>query len=547
MRYRLNLDFLRCIPIRFLILQKFQLMIRKLLLVLSILTAVFVTSCRDDFNFEPSTGGLEFSKNTVYLDTVFTNIGSSTYRLKVYNRSDNDIKIPKIQLEKGVNSKFRIMVDGMTGDAGATGKIFSNVEMKAKDSMFIFIEVTANIADANPTDFLYTDKILFNHGNGSQQNVDLVTLIQDAIFIYPERTQSGNTYLYETATLGLDTNNTPIISGYTHTLVNSHPVNGDELHWTNTKPYVVYGFAFVPDGKELFIDSGARIYFHADAGLMIGRDGKLTVNGQNPTVAPLETDLANEVVFEGDRLEYSFDNVPGQWFGILNFSTRTDNVINHLTIKNATIGIYSDLIQTDDIPKYTITNSKIQNCSYAGMLSRKSTITGNNVVVNNCGTACFVAQLGGNYTFSHCTFNNNWYSNQHTAVYLSDYYETSDAHIYTDDAKNFTFTDCIIYGSNQNELQISKSSSSTTALNFNFNTCLIKSNVTNGNPFYPPTNTTNYINCSISNYNNIVNPKFKSVANHQLWPTVVIMLASNTTNDIFGVPNTYVGAYNVIP
>ena len=58
-------------------------------------------SCRQDFEFEDSTGNLEFSKETVYLDTVFTNIGSSTYTLKVYNKSDNDIKIPKIQLGQG--------------------------------------------------------------------------------------------------------------------------------------------------------------------------------------------------------------------------------------------------------------------------------------------------------------------------------------------------------------------------------------------------------------------------------------------------------------
>ena len=49
------------------------------------------SSCRKDFEFSPSTGSLQFSKDTVYLDTVFTNIGSSTYNLKVYNRSDNDI------------------------------------------------------------------------------------------------------------------------------------------------------------------------------------------------------------------------------------------------------------------------------------------------------------------------------------------------------------------------------------------------------------------------------------------------------------------------
>ena len=54
---------------------------------------IFWSSCRNDFEFSPSTGNLEFARDTVYLDTVFTNIGSSTYNLKVYNRSDEDIVI----------------------------------------------------------------------------------------------------------------------------------------------------------------------------------------------------------------------------------------------------------------------------------------------------------------------------------------------------------------------------------------------------------------------------------------------------------------------
>ena len=45
----------------------------------------FWNSCNDEINFELNENLLEFSKDTVYLDTVFTNIGSSTYNLKVYN------------------------------------------------------------------------------------------------------------------------------------------------------------------------------------------------------------------------------------------------------------------------------------------------------------------------------------------------------------------------------------------------------------------------------------------------------------------------------
>ncbi|MEG0917817.1 MAG: hypothetical protein RSF68_12465, partial [Myroides sp.] len=147
---------------------------------------VSLASCRDDFNFEPATGSeLTFSKDTVYLDTIFSNIGSSTYNLKVYNNSNKDIKIPSIRLGKGDNSNFRLMVDGMPG------KSFENIELLAKDSMFIFVETTVDIKQqTNNKDYLYTDEILFQAGS-NQQKVNLVTLVKDAVFLYPQKFQDG--------------------------------------------------------------------------------------------------------------------------------------------------------------------------------------------------------------------------------------------------------------------------------------------------------------------------------------------------------------------
>ena len=83
------------------------------------------SSCRKDFEFSPSTGSLTFSKDTVYLDTVFTNIGSSTYNLTVHNRSDNDISIPSVRLALGETSNYRLNVDGVAG------KSFENVVLLA--------------------------------------------------------------------------------------------------------------------------------------------------------------------------------------------------------------------------------------------------------------------------------------------------------------------------------------------------------------------------------------------------------------------------------
>src|SRR5690349_6871053 len=97
---------------------------------------ITVCSCRSDFSTVPSNGKLAFSKDTVFLDTVFSTISSSTYLLKVYNHSKKDISIPSIQFSKGLNSKYRMTVDGMQGE---NNKIFKDVVLLAKDSLYVFI------------------------------------------------------------------------------------------------------------------------------------------------------------------------------------------------------------------------------------------------------------------------------------------------------------------------------------------------------------------------------------------------------------------------
>ncbi|WP_298305330.1 hypothetical protein [Flavobacterium sp.] len=537
---------------------------RKLLFLLFITIAL--SSCRKDFEFEPNTGGLSFSKDTVYLDTVFTNIGSSTYRLKVYNKSDKDISIPKVQLGKGINSKYRLMIDGMTGDAGAQGKIFSNVELLAKDSLFIFIEVTSDVASANPTDFLYTDQIQFTNVTGAPQTVELVTLIQDAIFIYPNRTQNvDNSYTYENISLGLDTDGNEIkLIG--SNLSETDPVNGDELHWTNAKPYVVYGNALVPNGKTLVVDAGARVHFHANSSLIVNQNASIQVNGGNPPANNPEN-ITNEVIFEGDRLEPSFANVPGQWGSIIILSELNTNTINHLTIKNATVGLLAQkrlAVDEDDThqPKVTITNSQIYNCSNVGILGRDAQITGSNLVVNYCGEASLAATLGGSYNFTHCTFNNNWNSSSQVAVLLSNYLETSTT-LYISDLNAANFNNCIIYGSNQIEMFLDKKTEAPSLFNYKFNHCLIKFNNINNqftnNPMYnfsDTSPTSNYTSCSIATNSSTFNPKFKNVAKNKLWLNEAWNIAIpydvtfSNFNDIVGnsrSSNVALGAYQFVP
>lgn len=398
-----------------------------------------ISSCRSDFDFERSTGGLEFSRDTVYLDTVFTDIGSSTYTLKVYNKSNKDISIPEIKLGKGLDSRYRMTIDGMQGNQG---KIFNNVEMLAKDSLYIFIETTANIADANPDDFLYTDQIQFDSGS-NLQTVELVTLIQDAVFLYPQ--QLDDQGHYESIMIGDD----PV---YGFVLDENDPIHGNEYELTAEKPYVIYGLAAVGTGKTLNIAPGARLHFHADSGIIVADGGTINVNGAPSSNAEV---LENEVVFEGDRLEPGFSNVPGQWFGIWLTPGSTGNFSN-ATIKNAVAGLY---IQ-NNAGTVNITNTQIYDCSSYGILAQTGTIVGKNVVINNAGQSTLACTLGGSYDFKHSTFNNNWPSSQQTAVLLNNYLiDNFEQVIYP--LTHASFQNCIIWGSNQIELVVNKAEAST--------------------------------------------------------------------------------------
>lgn len=417
---------------------------RQLIPLFIIALIVSLSSCRKDFDTVPSSGELRFSRDTVYLDTVFSTIGSSTYILKVYNKSDDDINIPDIRLGRA-NSKYRMMIDGLTGqdednNGFGDGRIFKNIELLANDSLYIFIETTANIADANPTDFLYTDDILFDNGS-KQQKVNLVTLIKDAYFLYPKRDAAG---IKESLLLGTDENGDEVrINGFE--LDEADPVNGNELHFTNTKPYVIYGYAGIPSGKTLTVDPGARVYFHAESGMVVQPGGTLDING---AASPDSDPLLNEVTFEGDRLEPIYEDVPGQWGTIWLREGSVANNIRHLTLKNATVGLLVEKCSLD------IDDSQIYNSANYGILARTATMNScTNLVINLAGQAAFACSIGGSYDFRHCTFNNNWVSSNQMAVLLSNYEEQQPGEDpLTADLTKANFYNCIIYGGNNVEL-----------------------------------------------------------------------------------------------
>jgi len=417
------------------------------------------SSCRKDFEFSPSTGSLQFSKDTVYLDTVFTNIGSSTYNLKVYNKSDDDISIPAVRLALGETSNYRLSVDGIAG------KSFNNIEVLAKDSLFIFIESTIDINNfTNPNGtYLYTDQIEFDAGSNLQK-VELVTLVQDAVFIYPDR--DNTTKIIETLTLDIG-------GELVETELQGRKLLPTELTFTKEKPFVIYGFATVPNGETLTIEAGSRLHFHENSGIIVSNGASINVNGAYSNDRDL---LENEVIFEGDRLEPGFSQVPGQWGTIWLLDGSVDNTINYATIKNSTIGVLSDGNPDEANDKLTITNTQIYNSSSFGVLGRNTSISGENVVINNSGLSSFAGTLGGKYNFTHSTIVNYWDNGfrQFPAVLLNNFVLDEYNVATIADLTEANFNNCIIYGNDNPEILLDEIEDASVVFNFKFTNCLIR-------------------------------------------------------------------------
>jgi len=380
-----------------------------------------------------SKGNLAFSRDTVVFDTVFTTIGSTTKQLKIYNKENKPVLISDVELMGGNSSPFRINLDGLQGIK------FSEIELPAKDSLFMFVEVTLN-PNGGTLPMVIEDSIRFRT-NGKDQYIQLAAWGQDIYYHYSD--MSG-------ATNNLDLN---------------------QGVWPNDKPHLIYGAAFVDEGKQLTIQAGTKIYLHKKSFLFVYK-GTLNIQGQ----------LDNEVVIQGDRLESDYKDVAGQFYGVY-FKEAKPSTINYAIIKNGTTGIH---IEGDgnngSTPTVTVTNTIIQNNASYGILNfAGGKIKATNCVVSKNGLHGFVNIAGSGFDFEHCTFAG--YASGQTqlpVIGISDYYKDNSTVLVTDitgSAKN-----CIFYGNQDDELVFNLDNVGTN--NFTFSNCIIKMKTPSTEPFY---------------------------------------------------------------
>lgn len=385
------------------------------ILITLIIGFIVFNSCQNNDIITDSDAKLEFSTDTVTFDTVFTTIGSSTRFFKVINPYTNDIEVSSIRLAKGDDSNFRININGNPTSEN------KDVLIPANDSLFIFVEVTV---DPNRDEMLEHDSIIFET-NGNEQDVDLVAFGQDV------------------------------------NLINDSVIACNQT-WTNEKPYLIYNSMQVAENCNLTLTPGAHLYFHRNSTMQIL--GTLNANGT----------LEEPIIFEGDRLEHDYFDVPGQWNGIWFTKLSKNNTMNYTEVKNANTGIVIDSIQNNQ-PMLIIQNSIIQHHTIAGMYTRMSAVLATNCVFDDCGIWSAALTRGGAYWFYNCTFGNYWTNTVRNSpsVLIQNWYKHTDGTVYVYNQQEAYFGNCIIWGNKETEIGISGYTDGV-EFNYKFDNCMLK-------------------------------------------------------------------------
>ncbi len=402
---------------------------------------VFLFSCRKDSISSDSSHDLNFSIDTLLFDTVFTTFGSTTKRFKIYNNNSNDIIISDIFMGKGAASQFRINVDGVPGNS------HKNVLIGGKDSLFVFLEVTIDPNNVLAP-FVVEDAVHFIT-NGNQQEVQLAAWGQNAHYYVANRSAGNIPVVY----LDRDTS-----------------AGALDSTWTNDKPYVIYGGYLTLDGNDkLTIEAGVRVHIHNNAGIWVYKDANIVVNGTQ----------SDPVIFQGTRLEYAWQDVPGQWDRIWINEGTADNVFNYAIIKNGFIGIQAETLPFNPLsPKSTnklrLNNCEIHNNTGVGILATNYQITDTNSVISNSGQYNLLVRGGGEYQFNHTTFANYWNTGTRTtpSVLLQNYYVDINNTTQVRNIDSSNFYNCIIDGNVDVEFDTDVLAPG--AINFKHNNCIVK-------------------------------------------------------------------------
>lgn len=321
---------------------------------LIILLAVGYSSCIEDGISTSPSSQPYFSVDTLKMGTLFTDESSPTYSFKVFNHDSKSIVISNISMKDDTEGMFRINVDGMAGNE------FKDVEIRAKDSIFVFVEVT--LPDRNLTKPVDYERHMAFTTNGVTRELLITATALDA------------TRLHAT-TIDSDT------------------------RFTAAKPYIIYDSLVVAPDVKLTLEPGTKLHFHDGAGLTV--HGTLEANGTPGQLVEMTGDRWGNVV---GRVDYEI--MSGQWEGVYFTSTSRANKMEFTSVRNTMYGVVVDSVAYDNsTPSLKLVNCQLRNSKDYALLSSFSWIEAWGCELADASSGVLALQ-GGKAGLVNCTIAN---------------------------------------------------------------------------------------------------------------------------------------------
>lgn len=379
------------------------------LLMLALAGAASFTGCIEDgFTNSPSDQPA-FSTDTLKMGVIFTDEPSPTSRFTVHNPHGKSLSISDISLSGEYASCFRINVDGISGER------FSDVEIRGKDSIYVFVEAT--LPPNIQTKPLEINADINFTTNGVTQTVTLSAFGQNV-----ERLRA--------LTLTADTRLTADI------------------------PYQIFDSLVVAPGATLTLEPGTTLCFH-DKAMLIVR-GRLIAEGTPEAPVTMAGDRTGNVVSD-----ISFDIMSRQWTGVFFTSTSTGNRLSHTNIRNTVQGVAvnGEIPSSDAAQARTSGAGEPQLYLYNCRLRNSGGLVLEAVHSSVKAVGCEFAEAagglvylhGGSHIFNHCTFANYYLFAALSGPAVSFAHISADEKTGSDDGSGLPyltadFSNCIIYG-----------------------------------------------------------------------------------------------------
>lgn len=325
---------------------------RNILLIIIGFLTVIVSSCIDDEFTDSPSATLTFSKDTVSFGTVFTDLTTPTARLVVANHNKKGVSISSIRF-RYPDTPFRLNVDGVSGLE------FNDVEIRGRDSIYIFIECYID-ADNSVEPRRVADQLEFVT-NGVTQEVEVEAW------------------------------------GWNVTRLKGETITKN-TRFTAERPYIVFDSLVVEKGATLTIDPGTMLLFHDKAGMTVR--GTLRAIGEP----------GNMIQMRGDRLDdvlpdIGYDIMAGQWKGITIDPESFGNRMEYVDMRSTEIGLRVEFCGDMVRQKLTLINCWLHNSKSTVLESLFAKVDAYGCCFSEAAEAV-VRLLGGVHKFVQCTIAN---------------------------------------------------------------------------------------------------------------------------------------------